>query len=170
MFLRLSGMRMPSPNLTGRIAVVLVGLLLAACAVTAPGSASDEAGSASPAATEPLDSMPPASGGPDPIPDASLPSPLAAGESVAVGGATVTYAGLETQGDQLVARFAVVGGPLDEPLRLVLAEGGPVDVTQVGTDLVSEPFGSASSPPASRETLTLQVGRSLIQFIVGPVN
>jgi hypothetical protein len=170
MFPRLSDMRTQTPRLTGPIAAVLVSLLLAACAVSAPGAASDEAGSASPAATEPTDFVPPASGGPDPIPDASLPVPYPAGEPVAVGGATLTYDGLEIQGDQLVARFVVVGGLLDEPLRLILAEGGPVDVTQVGTDLVSEPFGSAASPPASRQTLTLQVGTSLIQFIVGPVD
>jgi hypothetical protein len=45
-----------------------------------------------------------------------------------------------------------------------------VDLHLDGSELVSDPFGTADVQPSSRSTMTLLVGSSLVHFLVGPVN
>jgi hypothetical protein len=151
----------------------LVALALIGCSASAHGDGSSDSASVGPT----MSGMPSAStlagdpsDGPDPIPDATLPSPRSAGEPVEVRGATIQYEGLAVEGQQLVARFSLLDGAVGDPLRLAFPDGTTVDLHVDGSELVSDPFGTADVQPSSRSTMTLLVGSSLVHFLVGPVN
>jgi hypothetical protein len=82
-------------------------------------------------------------------------------------GAQVQYTGLFAQGSQLVARFRVMDGTLAEGARLRAPDGTVVDLPAGSGALDSEPFGDASNPPRSDETLALVIGDRLYVLVAG---
>lgn len=115
---------------------------------------------ADPVGSDPGSSMPQAI--PDPL--HSIVNPP--GKAVAVSGATLTFLGLEPTGDQLRARFDIQSGTVTGA-KLVTPSGEVVDLHATGTDLVSDPFGSAASPPAKTAHLDLKVGDRIYLFEAG---
>lgn len=128
------------------------------------GDAAQTADQADGAAPDPAGGVP-GSSMPQAIPDPLHPLAHAVGDSVEVGGATVTFLGIERAGDQFRARFDVKSGSLTD--AQLMASGEVVDLHSTAGDLVSDPFGSAASPPAKSAHLILKVGDRFYLFEAG---
>lgn len=164
----------------------LLSTLIAAIALTAGcallpfgrGIHSSDEGSAEPSASASDDlggqgggggsqDGPPAASDPQAIPDPLNPIHHKPGESVVLDGVTITFRGLETAGGQLRARFSVEAGSVAGETSVLVPSGQVVDVQASGSDLLSDPFGSAAEPPSKSDVITLRIGQRLIIFEVG---
>lgn len=152
-----------------RLAIALLALLatqLASCA------ALEQLASGEPTGTAGSSAMPATSGTPteaEPIPDPLHPTAHGAGETFRVADAEVTYVGVFATDGRLEVRFEVVSGSLPTDASVGTPDGEQLSLSDSGSTVASQPFGSASDPPTHDAILTLSVGDMLIPLKVGKV-